>query len=213
MSEPTSFPEGTPLEPQIFAGLAERDRRLLQKAIQRLQAHSALAAFDPDDQGAQELLQWAERTENFSLLEAYFRMAGVGLRRHEGFPIIQLALDGEAASHPLRRRLDKEQTGLLVCLWLMYHERLHETNGFRIVIAVEDIYARLASLFRDDRRWPETPFRETLRFFEKHSLVEFYLDANDFTQSEVALLPTILTTFVFADATEAKSLVVPPSAP
>src|SRR5690606_23445296 len=109
----------------------------LQQAVQRLQAHSALAAFDPDDQFAQELFQWAERAENFSRLEAYFRLAGIGLRRHEGFPIIQLALEGDTASHPLRRRLDKEQTGLLICLWLLYHERLHETNGFRIIVSVE----------------------------------------------------------------------------
>ena len=201
-------PEAISPDGAIFAGLPERDR-FLQRAVQQLQARSALAAFDRDDEPAQELFRWAERASNFALLESYFRISGVGLRRHEGFPIIQLALEGDASSHPLRRRLDKDQTGLLVCLWLLYHEKMHETEGFRIVVTIDDIYARLASLFRDDRRWPETPFRETLRFFEKHCLVELNLDAPDFTRGEVALLPTILTTFTFSDADDAQTVIAP----
>lgn len=205
--------EVLPPDGAVTAGLPERDRRFMQRAVQQLQAHSALAAFDPDDESAQELFRWAERASNFVLLESYFRVSGVGLRRHEGFPIIQLALEGDASSHPLRRRLDKDQTGLLVCLWLLYHEKLHETDGFRIIVTIDDIYARLASLFRDDRRWPETPFRDSLRFFEKHCLVELNLAAPDFTRGEVALLPTILTTFTFSDAADAQTLIAPATTP
>lgn len=207
------IPPATPDPRELRAGMSERDRRLFERAVQQLQAHSALAAFDPDDDAAQELFRWAELTQNFSLLESFFRISGIGLRRHEGFPIIQLALESDDASHPLRRRLDKDQTGLLVCLWILYHEKLHETEGLRIIVTVDDIYARLASLFGDDRRWPETPFREALRFLEKHCLVELNLDGHEFPQGEVALLPTILTTFVFTDVADAKAFVTPPPSP
>ena len=219
--DPTTPSSDSPLpEPErgLLAGLSDHDYRLLERAVQQLQSHSALAALDPDDEAAQELFRWAEQAPNFALLENYFRIAGVGLRRHEGFPIIKLALEGDASSHPLRRRLDKEQSGLLICLWLLYHEKIHETDGFRIIITIDDIYARLESLFRSERRWPETPFREALRFLEKHSLVELNFDSGEFTRGEVALLPTIITTFVFADAADAQVFVAsnaipPPAAP
>jgi class 3 adenylate cyclase len=189
----------------LLAGFSERDRRLFERAVRQLQAHSALAAMDPDNAAAQELYRWAELGRNYALLENFFRISGIGLRRHEGFQIIQLSLEEDADSHPLRRRLDKDQTGLLICLWLLYHEKMRETDGFRIVVTIEDIYARLAAIFGDDRRLPETPFREALRFFEKHSLVELNLDGREFPQAEVALLPTILSTFVFTSADEAKN--------
>ena len=191
--------------PVIFPEFSSRDRSLFQAAVQHLQARSALAAFDPEDATAQDLFNWAD--QHFSHLEAWFRATGIGLRRHEGFPVIQLALEGDASSHPLRRRLDKERTGLLICLWLLYHEQAHQTEGFRIIVTIEEIYARLSSLFRNDRRWPETPFREALQFFERHSLVETNLEDLDFTKGEVALLPTLLTTFSFADTADAQTMI------
>jgi len=206
MDTPPTNPESR----DLLAGLPDRDRRLFERTVRQLQAHTALAAFDPDDDHAQELFRWADLSQNFTLLEAFFRISGVGLRRHEGFPIIQLALEGDDASHPLRRRLDKEQTGLLVCLWILYHEKMHEAEGLRIIVTIDDIYARLASLFGDDRRWAETPFRDTLRFLEKHCLVELALDGREFPQGEVALLPTILSTFIFTDVAEATAFVTPP---
>jgi hypothetical protein len=191
--------------PLLFPDFKPKDRRLFNAAVQQLQAHSALTALDPDDENAQEIFRWAD--QHLSYLQEWFRAAGIGLRRHEGFPIIQLALEGYPGGHPLRRRLDKAQTGLLVCLWLLYHERAAETEGFRIVVTVEDIYQRLGTLFRNDRRWPETPFRDTLQFLEKHSLVETNFDEGEFHQGEVALLPTLLTTFHFTNADDALSLV------
>lgn len=203
--------EHTADAPLLFPEFSSRDRRLFQAAVQRLQAHSAITALDPDDETAQEIFHWADH--HIAYLQEWFRAAGVGVRRHEGFDIIQLALEGDAGGHPLRRRLDKAQTGLLVCLWLLYHERAAETTGFRILVSVEEIYQRLGALFRDDRRWPETPFRDALKFLEKHSLVETNLDEGEFPQGEVALLPTLLTTFHFADANDALALVTEPAPP
>ena len=204
-SDPETGAEPLTDTPLLFPDFKPKDRRLFNAAVQRLQAHSALTALDPDDENAQEIFRWAD--QHLSHLQEWFRAAGIGLRRHEGFPIIQLALEGDPGGHPLRRRLDKAQTGLLVCLWLLYHERAAETEGFRIVVTVEDIYQRLSTLFRNDRRWSETPFKETLLFLEKHSLVETNLDEGEFPQCEVALLPTLLTTFHFTNADDARSLV------
>jgi hypothetical protein len=149
-----------------------------------------------------ELYTWSER--NIPLLEAYFRFGGIGVRAQQGFPIIQLVLEDEVQSHPLRRRLDKAETGLLLCLWIIYHERMNEAEGLLVSVPVGDVYARLAALFRTDKELPETVFREVIRLFERYCLVQTDWLRDDFLASRLGLLPTLLTTFCFQDVGEAQ---------
>src|SRR5690349_2982761 len=110
----------------LIPHLNEGDRKMLERAVRELQAHSVIADFDGDGDQASELYKWADK--NQSLLEAYFRLAGLGVRTHAGIPVVQLVLEDTEESHPLRQRFNKVETGLLICLWILYHERAHETE-------------------------------------------------------------------------------------
>jgi Domain of unknown function (DUF4194) len=194
-------------DPIIFPNLAGRDRKLCESAIRRLQSNGVIADFGGmDDPDAAELYAWSER--NISLIEAYFRFSGLGVRAQQGFPIIQLVLEDEEQSHPLRRRLDKTETGLLICLWILYHERMNEVDGFLIPVSISDVYARLAALYRTDKEVPETHFREAIRLFVRYCLVQTDWLPDDFLQSRLGLLPTLLTTFRFQDVAEAQHCIV-----
>lgn len=198
-----------PQEHAIFPNLIGRDRKLCESAIRQLQNHGVIADFSStDDPDATELYAWSER--NISLIEAYFRFAGLGVRAQQGFPIIQLVLEDEAQSHPLRRRLDKTETGLLICLWILYHERMNEVDGFLIPVSVGDVYARLATLYRTDKELPETSFRDAIRIFERYCLVQTDWLPDEFLQSRLGLLPTLLTTFRFQDVPEAQQWIAAP---
>jgi hypothetical protein len=195
--------EAEPHDPVIFPNLQDKDRKLCERAIRQLQAHGVIADFSGgSDPNAAELYAWSER--NLPTIESYFRFGGLGVRAQQGFPIIQLVLEDEAQSHPLRRRLDKTETGLLICLWIMYHERMNEVDGFLVPVTVGDVYARLNALFRTDKELPETLLREASRLFERYCLVEVDWFEDDFFQSRIGLLPTLLTTFRFQDIEEAK---------
>lgn len=202
--------EAEPPEFAIFPGLADRDRKLCERAVRQLQAHGVIADFaGSDDPDAAELFAWTER--NIPIIEAYFRFGGLGVRAQEGFPIIQLVLEDDAQSHPLRRRLDKGETGLLLCLWIIYHERMNEVDGFLVPVTVGDVYARLAALYRTDKEVPETLFREVIRLFERYCLVQTDWLPDDFLLSRLGLLPTLLTTFRFQDVNEAQRWITPPT--
>lgn len=189
-------------EHPIFPSLAGRDRQLCESAIRQLQARGVIADFDGiENADAAELYTWSER--NITLLEAYFRLAGLGVRAQHGFPVIQLVLEDGTPSHPLRRRLDKSETGLLICLWILYHERMREVEGFLVTLTVSDINARLSALYRTDKAFPDGVFEEKLRLFERYFLVQTDLLKDDFSQSRIGLLPTLLTTFHFQDTAEA----------
>jgi hypothetical protein len=195
-----------PTAPEIFPELEPGDRRFFNDAVLRLSSCGTIASLDPDDDNAREIFRWADG--NLPRLEAYFRALGLGLRRHEEFSIIQLVVEAAEASHPLRRRLDKDETGVLVALWLLHNERLAETVNFRVIVTVEEIYARLSSLFANDRRLPETRLRAILASFERCSLIEADLTEGDgFAQSQILLLPTIPSTFNFNDPEDAKTAV------
>src|SRR4051812_33319247 len=140
--------ERDPLTPDI----SERDRKMFERAVRELQAHSVVADFDGDDEASAELYRWAEK--NQPLLESYFRLAGLGIRAHVGIPVIQLVLEEDGESHPLRQRFNKIETGLLICLWILYHERVHEVDGFIVPVSVEEIYARLSALYSTDKVLP-----------------------------------------------------------
>ena len=103
----------------IFPSLANHDRKLCERAVRQLQAHGVIADFSGgDDPEAAELYVWSER--NIAIIKScFFHFGGLGVRAQQGFPIIQLVLEDDAQSHPLRRRLDKSETGLLLCLWIM----------------------------------------------------------------------------------------------
>lgn len=190
-------------DPVIFPNLAGRDRKLCENAIRQLQSHGVIADFSgAGDADTAELYAWAER--NVTLIEAYFRFAGLGVRAQPGFPVIQLVLEDEAKSHPLRRRLDKAQTGLLICLWVLYHERMNEVDGFLIPVSVDDVYGRLNVLYSTSEVLTETPFKEVTRLFERYRLVQTDWLHDDFLQSQLILLPTLLTTFRFQNAAEAR---------
>lgn len=196
-------------ESVIFPNLTGRDYKLCECAIRQLQTHGVIADFsDIDDVDAAELYTWSER--NITLIEAYFRFAGLGVRAQQGFPIIQLVLEDEEPSHPLRRRLDKSETGLLICLWIMYHERMHEVDDFLIPVKIGDVYARLAALYRTDKEVPETVFRNAVRTFERYCLVQTDWLPGDFLLSRLGLLPTLLTTFRFQDTAEAQQWIEVP---
>jgi hypothetical protein len=197
----------------IFPSLTDQDRKLCERAVRQLQAHGVIADFGGgDDPEAAELYVWSER--NIPIIESYFRFGGLGVRAQQGFPIIQLVLDDDAHSHPLRRRLDKTETGLLLCLWIMYHERMNEVEGFLVAVTVSDVYARLSALYRTDKEVPETLFREAIRLFDRYCLVQSDWMPDDFLQSQLGLLPTLLTTFRFQDVSEAQQWIVSPqSAP
>src|SRR5688500_7181395 len=105
--------EAEPHDPVTFPNLQDKDRKLCERAIRQLQAHGVIADFSGgSDLDAAELYTWSER--NLPTIESYFRFGGLGVRAQQGFPIIQLVLEDEAQSHPLRRRLDKTETGLLI---------------------------------------------------------------------------------------------------
>lgn len=186
----------------VFPNLTAHDRKLCGRAVRQLQAHGVIADFGGgDNPEAAELYAWSER--NIAIIESYFRFAGLGVRAQQGFPIIQLVLEDDAQSHPLRRRLDKTETGLLLCLWIMYHERMKDVDGFLVPVAVSDVYARLAVLYRTDKELPETLFRDVTRLFERYCLVQTDWLSDDFLKSRLGLLPTLLTTFRFQDVSEA----------
>jgi hypothetical protein len=192
-----------PSESIIFPALTDRDRKLCERAVRQLQAHGVIADFSGgDDPEAAELYVWSER--NIPLIESYFRFAGLGVRAQQGFPIIQLVLEDDAQSHPLRRRMDKTETGLLVCLWIMYQERMGEVDGFLVPVTVGEVYARLAALFRTDKEVPETLFREVIRLFERYCLVQTDWLPDNFLMSRLGLLPTLLTTFRFQNIDQAQ---------
>lgn len=197
--------EVDPLTPH----LTPKDRKLLERAVRQLQAHGVVADFDGDDTEVTELFRWSEK--NQPLLEAYFRFAGIGLRAHPGLPVLQLVLDDADPSHPLRQRFDKAETGLLICLWILYHERARETEGFIIPVTVEEIYARLSALYSTDKEVPEGVFRAAIQRFSRHSLVQTDWLSDEFLQSRIGLLPTLLTTFQFQDAAQALGSVKPKS--
>lgn len=201
MNEPV---DRDPLAP----GLSERDRKMFERAVRELQAHSVIADFDSDDEDMAELFHWAEK--NQPLLEAYFRIAGLGIRAHVGIPVIQLILDDADESHPLRQRFDKAETGLLICLWLLYHELVHEADGLVVPVTVEDIYSRLSVLFPGaDKVLPQGIFEGAIKRFARYRLVQFEMEENDFMRGRVGLLPTLTSTFRFADASEAKAAITP----
>jgi hypothetical protein len=203
--------EAEPHDQVIFPNLEAKDRKLCERAIRHLQAHGVIADFSGgSDFDSAELYAWSER--NLPTIESYFRFGGLGVRAQQGFPIIQLVLEDEAQSHPLRRRLNKTETGLLICLWIMYHERMNEVDGFLVPVTVGDVYARLNALFRTDKELPETLFRETIRLFERYYLVQVDWFEDDFFQSRLGLLPTLLTTFRFQDIEEAKGWIEPSDA-
>jgi len=193
----------------IFPSLADHDRKLCERAIRQLQARGVIADFGGgDDPEATELYVWSER--NIPIIESYFRFGGLGVRAQQEFPIIQLVLEDDAQSHPLRRRLDKTETGLLLCLWIMYHERMNEVDGFLVPVMVGDVYARLSALYRTDKVVPETLFREVIRLFERYCLVQTDWLPDDFLMSRLGLLPTLLTTFRFQDVGEAQGWIALP---
>jgi hypothetical protein len=187
----------------IFPNLVGRDRKLCERAIRQLQAHGVIADFTSgEDPESTELYVWSER--NISIIESYFRLGGLGVRAQHGFPIIQLVLEDDEQSHPLRRRLDKIETGLLLCLWILYHERMNEVDEFLVPVTVNEVYARLAALYRTDKEVPETPFKEAIRLFERYCLLQTDWLPDDFLMSRLGLLPTLLTTFRFQDVREAQ---------
>jgi hypothetical protein len=193
----------------IFPDLTGRDRKLCERAIRQLQAHCVIADFSGgDDPDAAELYGWTER--NIRLVESYFRFGGLGVRVQQGFPIVQLVLEDDTQSHPLRRRLDKTETGLLLCLWIMYHERMNEVDGFLVPVTIADVYGRLAALFRTEKELPETLFRDVVRVLERYYLVQTDWLPDDFLSSRLGLLPTLLTTFRFQDVAEAQHWISPP---
>ena len=193
-------------EPIIFPHLAGHDRKLCESAIRQLQTRGVIANFSgTEDLDETELYAWSQR--NLPLLEAYFQFSGLGVRAQQGFPIIQLVLEDGEPSHPLRRRLDKAATGLLICLWVMYHERMAEVDGFLVPVSVGDVYARLAALYRTGEIITDGLFKEAVRRFERYGLVQADWLPDEFSQSRLGLLPTLLTTFRFQDAAEARQWV------
>ena len=196
------MPEETS-ESIIFPNLIGRDRKLCEKVIRQLQSHSVVADFGTDgDAEAAELYAWAER--NIALIEAYFRFTGLSVRAHGSFPMIQLVLEDEARTHPLRRRLDKAQTGLLICLWVLYHQKINEVDGFIVPVSIKDVYDCLTALFRTSEVLTQTPLTDVIRLFDRYRLVKAELLHDDFLQSRLLLLPTLVTTFRFQDAAEAR---------
>lgn len=195
-------------EPVIFPSLSDRDRKWCGLAIRQLQSRGVIANFNgTDDLDEAELYAWAAR--NLPLIEAYFQFAGLGVRAQSDFPVIQLVLEDETQAHPLRRRLDKVSTGLLICLWVLYHERVREVDGFFVAVKVEEVYARLAALYRTDAVVSDAMFKDTIALFQRFYLVQADWLPGEFLQSQLGLLPTLLTTFRFQDAAEAQRWVTP----
>ena len=81
---------------------------------------------------------------------------------------------------------------------------MREVDGFLVAVSVGDVYARLKALYRTEEEVSEGLFKEAIRLFERFYLVQANWLPDEFLQSQLGLLPTLLTTFRFQDTTEAQ---------
>jgi hypothetical protein len=169
-----------PPEPQLLAGLDDRDRARLRETLQRLTNHTAILRDDP---GAVEIYEWA------NLHRVWVRemgaLVGYDVMFEEPFRLI-LAVPKDGA---MMRRLTLEESCIAMVLWHDYDAALRE--GASVVkMTIKNVNDSFAAKLKGVKLPTKAGMKSALQLFHKHRLIRLSA-AVDFADSTIEILHTL----------------------
>lgn len=169
-----------PPEPQLLAGLDDRDRSRLRETLQRLTNHTAILRDDP---GAVEIYEWA------NLHRAWVRemgaLVGYEVLFEEPFRLI-LAIPKDVA---MMRRLTLEESCIAMVLWHDYDAALRE-GASMVKMTIKNVNDSFAAKLKGVKLPTKAGMKSALQLFHKHRLVRL-TTATDFADSIIEILHTL----------------------
>ena len=169
-----------PPEPQLLAGLDDRDRARLHETLQRLSNHSAILRDDP---GAIEIYEWANLHRTW--VREMGTLVGYDVLFEEPYRLI-LAIPKDAA---MMRRLTLEESCIAMVLWHDYDAALRE--GASVVkMTIKNINDSFVAKLKGVKLPTKAGMKSALQLFHKHRLVRVSATV-DFADSTVEILHTL----------------------